>query len=113
ETYKKNIDKWIIDSADGALRNQFFKDKGIRLTPIAKKTKVKMIENVEDLLAQGRVYVLNTEGNKIFLEEHKKYQWDEKTLKSKNPDVNKVDDHTCDAFQYYVNGNLSKLGLTI
>lgn len=115
---KRNKDKWnlnidtkTIDSAEGALRNQYDKDYGEYLQPARKKQKVKMIENVEDLLAQGRVYVLNTENNLIFLDEHKKYQWDEKTLRTANPEVVKENDHTCDAFQYYVNNNLSKLNL--
>lgn len=109
--YKRNIDVDTIDSAEGALRNQVFKDYGIRLHPIAKKKKVDMIDNVHDLLAQGRFYYLDTENNKIFIEEHKKYQWDPDTLESDDPKVIKEDDHTCDAFQYYVNDNLRKLGL--
>lgn len=113
EKWNLNIDTEVSDSADGALRNQYNKDYGIYLTPARKKTKVKMIENVEDLLAQNRVYVLNTENNEIFLDEHKKYAWDEKTLNSADPKVIKENDHTCDAFQYYVNNNLSKLGLKV
>ncbi|PEI42579.1 PBSX family phage terminase large subunit [Bacillus pseudomycoides] len=109
--YNRFFDKQTIDSAEGALRNQFFKDYGIRLHPVAKKKKIDMIDNVQDLLAQGRFFVLNTERNKIFIEEHKKYQWDADTLQSDDPKIIKVDDHTCDAFQYYVNDNLSKLGL--
>ncbi|PEI49933.1 PBSX family phage terminase large subunit [Bacillus toyonensis] len=111
KTYNRYYDKQTIDSAEGALRNQFFKDYGIRLHPVAKKKKIHMIDNVQDLLAQGRFFVLNTERNKIFIEEHKKYQWDADTLQSDDPKIIKVDDHTCDAFQYYVNDNLSKLGL--
>ena len=111
ETYKRHIDVETIDSAEGALRNQVFKDYGIRMHPIAKKKKVDMIDNVHVLLAQGRFYYLDTENNKIFVEEHKKYQWDEKTLNSDDPQVIKENDHTCDAFQYYVNDNLRKLGL--
>jgi len=109
--YNRYFDKQTIDSAEGALRNQFFKDYGIRLHPVAKKKKIDMIDNVQDLLAQGRFFVLNTERNKIFIEEHKKYQWDADTLQSDDPKIIKVDDHTCDALQYYVNDNLSKLGL--
>lgn len=109
--YNRYFDKQTIDSAEGALRNQVFKDYGIRLHPIAKKKKIDMIDNVQDLLAQGRFFVLKTERNKIFIEEHKKYQWDASTLQSDDPKVMKVDDHTCDAFQYYVNDNLQKLGL--
>jgi len=111
ETYKKSIDMQTIDSAEGALRNQVFKDYSIRLHPIAKKKKVDMIENVYDLLAQGRFFYLNTKNNEIFIEEHKRYQWDPETLQSDDPKVIKENDHTCDAFQYYVNDNLQKLGL--
>ena len=80
---------------------------------MCERQKVKMIESVEDLLSQGRVFVLNTENNKIFIEEHKKYQWDPKKKNTDKPEVIKIDDHTCDAFQYYVGNNLSKLGLKI
>ena len=109
--YKKYFDQQTIDSAEGALRNQYFKDYGVRLHPVAKKKKIDMIDNVQDLLAQGRVFVLNTEANQIFLTEHRKYQWDVDTLQKDDPKVVKIDDHTCDAFQYYVNDNLRKLGL--
>ncbi|OAZ70924.1 Terminase, large subunit gp2 [Bacillus subtilis] len=111
EEYNKYFDKQTIDSAEGALRNQFFKDYGIRLHPVAKKKKIDMIDNVQDLLAQGRFFVLKTESNQIFLTEHRKYQWDADTLQSDDPKIIKIDDHTCDAFQYYVNDNLQKLGL--
>lgn len=109
--YKRNIDKETIDSAEGALRAQYFKDYGRRLHPIAKKKKVNMIENVQDLLAQGRFFMLKNKNNQIFYEEHKKYQWDADTLERDDPKVVKDDDHTCDAFQYYVNDNLQKLRL--
>lgn len=109
--WRLNLDTEVVDSADGAIRNQYYKDYSISLTPAKKKKKVQMIENVEDLLANGRVYVLNTPNNKIFMEEHKKYQWDPKTVGTDDPKVIKIDDHTCDAFQYYVNNNLEKLGL--
>lgn len=109
--FKRQYDVQTIDSAEGALRNQIFKDYGIRLHPVAKKKKIDMIDNVQDLLAQGRFFVLNTPNNQIFLEEHRKYQWDADTLQTDDPKVIKVDDHTCDAFQYYVNDNLRKLGL--
>lgn len=109
--YIRPVDKMTIDSAEGALRNQIFKDYSIRLHPVAKKKKVDMIDNVQDLLAQGRFFYLDTPNNRIFIEEHKKYQWDADTLQSDDPKVIKVDDHTCDMFQYYVNDNLRKLGL--
>jgi phage terminase large subunit len=111
QTYNRHFDQQTIDSAEGALRNQFFKDYGIRLHPVVKKKKIDMIDNVQDLLAQGRFFVLKTAANEIFLTEHKKYQWDADTLQSDDPKVIKIDDHTVDAFQYYVQDNLRKLGL--
>ncbi|MCP1285389.1 PBSX family phage terminase large subunit [Bacillus sp. S0635] len=111
DVFRRYIDQQTIDSAEGGLRNQYFKDYGVRLHPVAKKKKVTMIENVYDLLSQGRFFILDTENNKVFYEEHKRYQWDAKTLLTPNPEVIKVDDHTCDAFQYYVNDNLQKLNL--
>ncbi|QKS71671.1 PBSX family phage terminase large subunit [Paenalkalicoccus suaedae] len=111
ETYRKPIDQQTIDSAEGALRNQYFKDYGVRLHPVAKKKKVTMIENVQDLLAQGRFFMLNTSNNQIVKTEHERYQWDADTLQSDDPKVIKEDDHTCDALQYYVMDNLRKLGL--
>lgn len=109
--YAKQVDMMTIDSAEGALRNQLYKDYSIRLHPIAKKKKIDMIDNVHSLLADGRFYYLDTENNKVFIEEHKKYQWDADSLKTSNPKVIEVDDHTCDAFIYYVNDNTRKLGL--
>lgn len=109
--FRRQYDVQTIDSAEGALRNQVFKDHGIRLHPVAKKKNIDMIDNVQDLLAQGRFYVLKKPSNQIFIEEHRKYQWDANTLQSDDPKVIKVDDHTVDAFKYYVQDNLRKLGL--
>lgn len=109
--YKKNLDMMTIDSAEGALRNQVYKDYSIRLHPIAKKTKIDMIDNFHDLLAQGRFYYLETSNNQVFIEEHRKFAWDADSLKTSNPKVIEVDDHTCDMALYYVNDNLRKLGL--
>lgn len=109
--FHRQYDVQTIDSAEGALRNQVFKDHGIRLHPVAKKKNIDMIDNVQDLLAQGRFYVLKKPSNQIFIEEHRKYQWDANTLQSDDPKVIKVDDHTVDAFKYYVQDNLRKLGL--
>lgn len=111
ESYNRPIDKMTIDSAEGALRNQIYKDYHIRLNPVAKKKKVDMIDNSQDLLAQGRFFYLDTPANQIFVTEHKKYQWDASTLHSDDPKVIKIDDHTCDAFIYFVQDNLQKLGL--
>lgn len=109
----KPIDNMTIDSAEGALRNQLFLDYGIRLHPVAKKKKVEMIDFVHTLLAEGRVHVLNVPNNQIFLEEHKKFMWEEKSLKTEDPKVVKDDDHSCDAFIYYVLDNSQKLGLKL
>lgn len=109
--YNKPVDMMTIDSAEGALRNQIYKDYSIRLHPISKKRKIDMIDNVHSLLAEGRFFYLNNESNKVFIEEHKKYQWDKNTLDTPNPQVIEVDDHTCDNFIYYVNDNLRKLRL--
>lgn len=111
ERFKKEIDMMTIDSAEGALRNQVYLDYGIRLHPVPKKKKVDMIDSVHSLLAQGRFYYLDTDSNKIFIEEHRKFQWDKDSLKTSKPTVVEVDDHTCDSFIYYVNDNLRKLNL--
>src|SRR5699024_10767235 len=66
QKYNKHFGMQTIDSAEGALRNQVYLDYGIRLHPIAKKTKIDMIDNVHDLLAQGRFYYLDTPRNKVF-----------------------------------------------
>lgn len=111
ERYNIYYDMQTIDSAEGALRNQYFNDYGVHLHPVAKKKKVDMIEHTQDLFAQGRFFMLNTPNNQIFYDEHKKYQWDKDTLQSDDPKVIKEDDHSADAFQYYVMDNLQKLGL--
>lgn len=101
-----------IDSAEGALRNQYFEDYGERWHPVAKKKKIVMTEYVQSLLADGRFYYLPTENNlKYFIEEHKRYQWDEKSIKDDDPKVVKEDDHTCDALQYLVIDNAKLLDL--
>ncbi|PSL41714.1 phage terminase large subunit [Salsuginibacillus halophilus] len=113
QTYNRNVDNRTIDSAEGGMRNQYFKDYGVRLHPVAKKKKVTMIENVQDLLAQGRFFMLNNDNNQVFYEEHKRYQWDADTLLSDDPKVVKRDDHTADAFQYFVQDNLQKIQLKL
>lgn len=108
---KTAIQNRTIDSAEGAIRNQYWKDYHIRWHPIAKKKEADMIDFVQDLLAQGRVFVLETLSNQIFLAEHQKYQWDSKTIDSDDPKVIKVDDHTVDEFKYFVMDNARMLGL--
>lgn len=103
-----------IDSAEGALRNQYFEDYGERWHPVSKKKKIVMTEFVQSLLAEGRFYYLKTVNNlKYFVEEHKKYQWEEKSIMNDDPKVVKEDDHTCDAFQYFVIDNARYLNLKV
>lgn len=109
--YDKFAYQITIDSAEGALKNQYYLDYGVQLHSVAKVKKVNMIDSVQNLLAQGRFFYLAKESNKIFIEEHKKYQWDEDTLNSDDPKVIKEDDHTCDQFQYFVQDNLRDLDL--
>lgn len=110
-----NIDviQRTIDSAEGALRNQYYKDFGIRWHPVKKMKEADMIDPVQDLLAQGRFYYLNTPENKIFIAEHKQYQWDEKSINSDNPKVVKENDHTVDQFKYFVVDNQRFLKLKV
>lgn len=104
--------KRTIDSAEGALRNQYFEDYGIRWNPVAKKKKVTMTEFVQSLLAEGRFFYLPSHNNlQYFIEEHKRYMWNEKTVMDDDPKVVKEDDHTCDAFQYLVLDNAKTLKL--
>mgnify|MGYP000989145873 CR=1 FL=1 len=111
--YRVPILQYTIDSAEGALRNQMYLDFSIRWHPVAKLKKVTMIDTFQSLLAQGRFYYLDTENNKIFIEEHKMYRWDEKTLQSDSPNVIKDDDHTCDVAQYFILDNAKILGLRV
>lgn len=109
--FKKPATKLTIDSAEGALDNQFYSDYGVHLHKVAKLKKVDMIDRVQNIVAQGRFYYLDTESNKIFIEEHRNYRWDEKTLNSDDPKIIKEEDHTCDQFQYFVRDNERLLGL--
>lgn len=113
DKYNANLIQLTIDSAEGALRNQFFKDYGIRWHPVAKKKNQTMIDMVTSLLAQGRFFYLDNENNKIFIEEHKMYRYDEKTIDTEEPRVVKEDDHTCDEFKYFVLDNAKLLGLKV
>lgn len=116
------IQNRTIDSAEAALRNQYYKDHGQHWNPVNKKKKVDMVDYVHDLLAKGRFYYLKNpyptglkyaDSNDIFIEEHKKYQWNEKTLNSDDPKVIKEDDHTVDEFQYFCTANARNLRLKV
>jgi len=130
-TYKASQDTMIIDSAEGGMRNQFFKDYGIRLTPVSKVLKTTMIDYVQDLLSFKKLYVINNANNKIFLIEHRNYEWLEGSVEKGKPEPDKREkklaekyynthseswayfygDHTCDCLQYGVKMNLSKYNL--
>ena len=113
DEYKVPIIKMTIDSAEGALRNQYLHDFGIRWHPVAKLKNQTMIDTVTSLLAEGRFFYLDNEANKIFIDEHKTYRYDEKTLHTDDPKVVKEDDHTCDAFKYFVLDNAKLLELKV
>ncbi|MCP9357382.1 PBSX family phage terminase large subunit [Liquorilactobacillus satsumensis] len=100
--YHITAHKYIMDSAEAALRNQMYNDYDIRWTPVKKLKKPHMIEYVQSLLARGSFYYLPTSNNVgYFIPQHQKYQWDEKTMQSDEPKVIKVEDHCCDQAQYF------------
>ena len=111
--YNRFISRKTVDSADGAIRNQYFNLYGDKLSPVKKKKKAVMIDNIIDLLAQGRFYYLDIPRNEIFVRQHEKYRWNEASIKNNpdNPEVVKEDDHTCDCFQYFVQDHLRDLKL--
>lgn len=100
DRYNMDPSNMTADSADGALDNQYYSMYGTHWHKVAKKKKVEMIDRVQDMLAQGRIFVLDIENNQVFLSEHRDYRWDEKTLNSDDPKVIKEKDHTCDQFMY-------------
>lgn len=106
------IIKRTIDSAEGGLRNQYYNDYGTRLHGVNKAMKkVTMVDYPQELLAQGRVFILHKKTNEIFITQHQQYRWDEKTIATSDPKVIKENDHTCDAFQYFCMDNKRLLGL--
>lgn len=102
-----------IDSADGGIYTQYWQMYNIQWSKVHKLGEPEMIDRVQDLLAQGRMHVLKTPGNEIFLDEHKKYQWDPATVNSDHPRVIKEYDHSCDALKYGVLDNEQLLGLAV
>lgn len=120
ETEQQWIEEWQMkpwkmsaDSAttDYALDHEMFKRHNQHYHHVSKTEKTKMIDHVQDLLATGRFYYLDKPDNEIFIEQHKMYRWDEDSLKTDKPKVIKDNDHTCDAFQYFVLDNLRDLNL--
>jgi len=132
--YQAAIDTEVIDSAEGALRNQLFKDYGKRFAPVNKgKNKIELIDYSQDFLSKGKFKVLNTPNNMIFKKENENYMWKKDSVEKGKPEPDKDEkkfpsnapyynshsksysytyaDHTQDEFQYYVKHNLQKLGL--
>ncbi|MCT7711006.1 MAG: PBSX family phage terminase large subunit [Lactobacillus crispatus] len=101
-----------IDSADGGIYTQYWQMYNVQWSKVRKLGEAEMIDRVQDLAAQGRLHVLKTPGNDIFLDEHKKYQWDPATVNSDHPRVIKEFDHSCDALKYGMLDNEQLLGLS-
>jgi phage terminase large subunit len=100
--YNLFISNHYIDSAEGALKPQFRNDYGINFRNVKKASKEAMIENSRIQLAREKVAMININNNKIFIYEMGKYQY---KLSKNNEDkdkqnVVKIDDHSCDTFQY-------------
>lgn len=131
--YSTIVDTETIDSAEGALRNQYFAMFGIKLTPVNKgKDKEELIEYSQDFLDTGKYVILNTPNNWIHIKEMKNYMWVKDSVEKGKPVPDKEEkelvgetyynthtndysyyyaEHSCDDFQYYVKNNLQKLGL--
>lgn len=131
--YQTIVDNETIDSAEGALRNQYFAMFGIDLHPVNKgKDKEELIEYSQDFIDLGKYVILNTPNNWIHIKEMKNYMWKKDSVEKGKPEPDKEEkdllneiyynthtndysyyyaDHSCDAFQYYVKDNLEKLGL--
>lgn len=113
EQWGRHFFKQSADSAtsDFALDHEMYKQYNQHYHHVAKTEKTKMIDNVQNLLATGRVYYLDTPENQIFIRQQRDYRWDENTLQSGHPQVIKENDHTVDAFMYTVLDNLRDFGL--
>ena len=132
--FKAGTDKETIDSAEGALRNQYFKDYGRRLHPVDKGTnKEQLIDYSQDFLAKRKFRVLNNNNNQIFKKENENYMWLKDSVEKGKPIPDKTEkaflssekyyntytndyaysyaEHTQDQFQYWIKDNLQKLGL--
>lgn len=105
--------KMTIDSAEGALRNQYFKDYGERWHPVAKKKNPDYDRHGYQFTSRGALLLPWLPANKVFVEEHKMYRYDDKTINSDDPKVIKEDDHTCDEFKYFVLDNARELDLKV
>ena len=132
--YSSMIDQETIDSAEGALRNQLYKDWGKSFHPVNKgKNKEELIDYSIDFLSKGKFRVLKNNNTKIFQKEIENYRWLDGSIENGKPIPDKSEkeftggeeyfntwskessyyyaDHTADMFQYWIKDNLSKLGL--
>lgn len=131
--YNTAVDVETIDSAEGALRNQFFAMFGINLHPVNKgKNKEELIEYSQDFLDSGKYVILDTANNWIHIKEMRNYMWKKDSVEKGKPEPDKEEkeltgetyyntytndysyyyaEHSCDDFQYWIKDNLQKLGL--
>lgn len=131
--YHTVVDTETIDSAEGALRNQYFAMFGINLQPVNKgKDKEELIEYSQDFIDTGKYVILNIPNNWIHIKEMSNYMWKKDSVEKGKPVPDKEEkeltgetyyntytkdysyyyaDHSCDSFQYFVRANLQKLGL--
>ena len=133
QKYHTVVDTETIDSAEGALRNQYFAMFGINLQPVNKgKDKEELIDYSQDFIDTGKYVILNTSNNWIHIKELSNYMWKKDSVEKGKPVPDKEEkelteetyyntytndysyyyaDHSVDEFQYYVKANLQKLGL--
>lgn len=133
QKYHTVVDTETIDSAEGALRNQYFAMFGINLQPVNKgKDKEELIDYSQDFIDTGKYVILNTSNNWIHIKELSNYMWKKDSVEKGNPEPDKTEkeltdetyyntytndysyyyaDHSVDEFQYFVRANLQKLGL--
>lgn len=83
-SYGFGTDIETIDSAEGALRNQYFKDYDRRLHPVDKgKNKEQLIEYSKNFLLK-KFRVLNNNNNQIFKKENENYMWLKDSVKKES-----------------------------
>lgn len=133
QKYHTVVDTETIDSAEGALRNQYFAMFGINLQPVNKgKDKEELIDYSQDFIDTGKYVILNTSNNWIHIKELSNYMWKKDSVEKGKPVPDKGEkelteetyyntytndysyyyaDHSVDEFQYYVKANLQKLSL--
>lgn len=132
-TYKGIIESEVIDSAEGALRNQYYRDYGIKLQPVSKLSKEDMIDYYQNFLGKRKLRVLDIPNNQIFKKELENYSWKNGSVENGRPVPDKTEkrfnanetyfstytndysftyaEHTQDAMQYWIVMNKRKVGL--